>query len=95
MLASSLSIRPPGLFLQFVQYAAPSENHDLLRQQFDAASSNWRTKRRYSGLVAMHNEQMEQSGGLMPGCMQSRTTAHWQGQADDRLSLCSRNNQQR
>ena len=28
----------------------------------------------------------------MPGCGQSRTTPHWRGRADDRLSLCSRNN---
>ena len=65
VLASSLSSLPTEFASQFVQYAAPSENRDLLRQQLDAAKQQLEDeKARYSGLVAMHNEQMEQLKAL-------------------------------
>ena len=61
VLASSLSSLPNEFASQFVQYIVPSENRDLLRQQLDAAKQQLEDeKARYSGLVAMHNEQMEQ-----------------------------------
>ena len=45
--------------------AAPAENRDLLRQQLDAAKQQLEDeKSRYNGLVAMHNEQMEQLKAL-------------------------------
>ena len=65
VLASSLSSLPNEFASKFVQYTAPSENRDLLRQQLDAAKQQLEDeKARYSGLVAMHNEQMEQLKAL-------------------------------
>lgn len=64
-LAQSLSSLPTEVASKFVQYTAPSENRDLLRQQLDAAKQQLDDeKARYTGLVAMHNEQMEQLKAL-------------------------------
>ena len=64
-LAQSLSSLPTEVASKFVQYTAPSENRDLLRQQLDAARQQLDDeKARYTGLVAMHNEQMEQLKAL-------------------------------
>ena len=48
-----------------MQYGAPSENRDLLRKQLGAVKQQLEDeKARYNGLVAMHNEQMEQLKAL-------------------------------
>lgn len=64
-LQQQLGSLPDEFAVRFVSYTQPDESRDLLRQQLDAAKQQLEDeKARYSGLVAMHNEQMEQLKAL-------------------------------
>ena len=80
VLASSLSSLPNEFASKFVQYTAPSENRDLLRQQLDAAKQQLEDEKRVTtGWWRCITSRWSSSRRLMPGCGQSRTTPHWRG----------------
>ena len=80
VLAQSIASLPTEFAAKFVQYGAPSENRDLLRQQLDAAKQQLDDERRVTtGWWRCTTSKWNSSRRLMPGCGQSRTTPHWRG----------------